>query len=627
MAFMTTDDGPGETIDSDPYATRAPGPESLEELAIAASEMAEGEGRTRGVGLEEFERGLIDCGFLDADGLRAALAETTPDERWSDAEGLARTLVRIGKLTRYQAAALFQGKGRALLIGPYVVLGKLGSGGMGMVFKARLREGGPEVALKLLPPSASKHPHSVLRFRREAAILERLDHPNLVTSHDLGAYNGVHYLIMDYVDGSDLDRVVRSIGPMKVARAVDCVIQAARGLAAAHERGIVHRDIKPANLLLDTKGVVRVLDLGLARITQADETIDGGESSPSLTASGIIMGTVDFLPPEQSDDSKRADHRADIYSLGCTLYYLLTGKTPYSGDTLMQKLLAHHQKPIPSLIEARPDVPLEIDAIFQAMLAKSPDDRPQSMLDVLNRLETWQKSKIGSKSLRVFGDPKASKRGSREQPPASDPKLPGESETYDLQTYVRSELFEPDPDSKTEDTFEGPAPIPKRKSKKARNLRRTADLALRWLLAAAAIVVLIRYFPKISINLPTTSKQVKPAPTPVVEVAPTKVETPTPKPDPTPPAVKPEAKTIEPTPPGPPPEPLIGPPFDPPPHPPGEGPPPPRPGEKRPPPPPKKDGGPPRRPGEGRPPRKGEGPPGPPGKPAFPPAAGGTIPF
>jgi serine/threonine protein kinase len=612
---MKTGDGPNGPTETDPYATRAPGPESLEAMAVANDEAARNGGRLQGVSLEEFERGLLDCGFLDAEGIRQALAETLPDERWSDAEGLARTLVRLGKLTRYQAAALFQGKGKALLIGPYVVLSKLGSGGMGMVFKARVRQGGPEVALKLLPPSASKHPHSVLRFRREASILEKLDHPNIVSSHDIGAYNGVHYLVMDYVEGSDLDRVVRSAGPMKLGRAVDCVIQAARGLAAAHERGIVHRDIKPANLLLDAKGVVRVLDLGLARITQGDDTIEGDKSAPSLTASGIIMGTVDFLPPEQSDDSKRADHRADIYSLGCTLYYLLTGKPPYSGETLMQKLLAHHQKPIPSLVDVRPEIPPDIDALFKAMLAKNPDDRPQSMGEVLKRLEAWQSSKTGSKSLRVFGGVGTSKSENRDQTPSNDVKLPGESETYDLQTYVRSELFEPDEEA---ETLEGPAPIPSRKSKKARNVRRKIDLALRCLVALAAIAVLIRFFPKIPLEPPKASTPVKSVSVPAVEVIPPKVKVEAP----TPPVVVPQAKVAESPPPGSPSEPLIGPPFDPPPpHFPGEGPPPPRPGEKRPPPPPKKDGRPPRRPGEGQPPRPpGDGPP-----PS--PKGGGTIPF
>ncbi len=254
------------------------------------------------------------------------------------------------------------------------------------------------------------------------------------------------------------------------------------------------------------------------------------------------------------------------------------------------------------------------------MLAKAPEDRPQSMLEVLNRLEAWRSSTAASKSLRVFNDPRASKGETRDQPRV-EPK-PEDRETYDLMTYVRSELFDP------EATLEAPSPIPPRKSKKAGSLRRKADLALRCLVAAAAVVVLIRFFPKISLDTPAISTPVQPASKPpeppvIVEVVPPKVEAPTPKPTPTP---APETKPADPTPPVSPSDRtgpslldrLLGPPPPYPP-PPGAWPPPPRPGEKRPPRP--GDGRPPRRPGEGRPPRQGDGPPSPT------PPAGGTIPF
>jgi serine/threonine protein kinase len=624
---MKTEDGPEGATQVDTYATRVPSPDSLEALALAGEAAAPGESRAQGVGLGEFTRGLVDCGFLDAEGVRAALAALPPDDTRSEVEALARSLVRLGTLTRYQASALFQGKGKALLIGPYVVLDKLGSGGMGLVFKARLRAGGPEVALKLLPPSASKQAQSVLRFRREAAILDRLDHPNIVSSHDIGAYHGVHYLIMDYVEGSDLEKLVRTQGPMKVAKAVGCVVQAARGLLAAHERGIVHRDIKPANLLLDSRGVVRVLDLGLARITRPDETIEGGGSSPSLTASGIIMGTVDFLPPEQSDDSKRVDHRADIYGLGCTLHYLLTGKPPYQADSIMQRLLAHHKRPIPSLTEARPDVPAEVDAVFRAMLAKAPEDRPQSMAEVIRALEPWRWPASGAKPLRVFGEALASKPlpptpllgSGRPDPKPGDDRHSPDSDTYDLLTFVRSELLERD--EGTDSTLDPLAPIPSRRPKRGRGLR-LGDLALRVLVALAAIVVLIRFFPALpgwSTTPAAPAPKAVSTPTPtIVEPVPPKVEVVPPKVEviPPPPSSAPGPKgEPEPPRPGPPedrPPPLLDLLFGPPP-PRGEGPPPPRPGEKRPP----------RRPGERRPPRPEDGPP---GRPASP-GAGGVIPF
>ena len=502
----------------DSYATRTPSPESLEALARSVEAATGGRPAVVGLSREEFERSLVDSGFLDAEGLQTYLTGLKLEDRSVGVEDLARALVRDGRLTRYQAAALFQGKGKALLIGPYVVLDKLGSGGMGMVFKAKARAGGHEIALKLLPPSSSKHPQAVLRFRREAQIMAKLDHPNVVSSHEIGEFHGVHYLVMDYVEGRDLDRVVRATGPLKVGRAIDAMIQAGHGLLAAHERGIVHRDIKPANLLLDTRGVVRVLDLGLARITRADQAISEVSSAPSLTQSGIIMGTVDFLPPEQSDDSKRADHRADIYSLGCTLYYLLTGKPPYSGDSIMQRLIAHHHKAIPSLIEARPDATAEINAIFQRMLAKSPEDRPQSMAEVIQGLESARSSLGDGRALRVFDDSdevskatgKTSSRSSRKPKPVEEE----ESETYDLLTFVRTELLD------ESDEFElprAPEPLPVRKPKKNRRRRTWVDLGIRWLVASASIVVLIRFFPQLPTG-PTAVDPPKPPPA-IVEPA------------------------------------------------------------------------------------------------------------
>jgi serine/threonine protein kinase len=546
---MKPEDGTNHLTETDPYATRAPSPESLDalELARESSKHREDGPKPLGVSREEFDRGLIECGFLDAEELRSIQKALSIDDQPIGSETLARHLVHLRKLTRYQASALFQGKGRSLLIGPYVVLDKLGSGGMGMVFKARLRkQGGSEVALKLLPPSASKHPRAVLRFRREAEIMEKLDHPNVVSSHEIGQYHGVHYLVMDYVEGRDLERVVRSGGPMKLVRAVDCLIQAARGLAAAHGQGIVHRDIKPANLLLDSKGVVRVLDLGLARVTQGDDSVKDAASAPSLTASGIIMGTVDFLPPEQSDDSKRADHRADIYALGCTLYFLLTGKPPYSGESIMQRLLAHHQKPIPSLRDARPDVPIEIDAIYQKMMAKSPDDRPQSIAEVADSLEAWRSR--SAKSLRVFDKRADSKRAATEANPKSEGsnrKPPEDTEPYDLLTFVRDELLEPDSGTTQR---EPSTPLP-RKSKRSRNQKSPLDLLIRGLVGAAALAVLFRFFPKDLFRSerarPATPPEVSAKVEPILVVEPPpKVEPPVMVPGPEP--SKPKIPSLEP---------------------------------------------------------------------------------
>ena len=219
---------------------------------------------------------------------------------------------------------------------------------MGVVFKARHRRLGRVGALKILPPSFARDRSAVMRFRREVEAAGRLKHPNLVAAQDADEDRGVHFLVMDYVEGRDLDRVVRDRGPMQVTQAIDCLIQAARGLEAAHAQGIVHRDIKPGNLMLDNAGTVRVLDLGLARIVDAANPF-GKSTAGRLTESGMYMGTVDYMAPEQAEDSHRVDHRADIYSLGCTLYYLLTGQEPFLGETMLKRLMAHMERPAPSL--------------------------------------------------------------------------------------------------------------------------------------------------------------------------------------------------------------------------------------------------------------------------------------
>ena len=536
---MTPNHGAPLPDDRDSYATRVPSPESLELMALAGDPSDESKAKARGVSRESFERSLVECGFLDAGGLREFLDGLAGVGPSLEVEDLARALIKARKLTRYQAAALYQGKGRSLAIGPYLVLDKLGSGGMGIVFKARKREGGPDVALKLLPPSASKHPRAVLRFRREAAIMEKLDHPNIASCHEIGQCNGVHYLVMDYIEGRDLDKVVRSNGPLKVNRALDCAIQAARGLLAAHERGIVHRDIKPGNLLLDTRGTVKVLDLGLARITEDEETWKGGGDAgekASLTASGIIMGTVDFLSPEQSDDSKRADHRADIYSLGCTLHFLLVGRPPYSGESVMQRLIAHHHREIPSLREGRPEVPPGLDEVFRKMLAKTPELRQQSMSEVLESLERLQKGLVGVKGLQVFDDGGPSRNLAGGSKVAPSPPMPSEAD--DLPTDLQAEIFEPDPVPTDRDL----PTLPARRVRRNRQDSGALDLVVRGLVGAAAIVVLLWFLPKVFPSKPTASRAARVArpgpvanPEPVPTVEPPKPETKsdlTPQPEP-----------------------------------------------------------------------------------------------
>ncbi|HET6883532.1 MAG TPA: protein kinase [Pirellulales bacterium] len=334
----------------------------------------------------QFIDGLAEQSIVDMDELIGLRRGLTSEQLAAPPAALARELIRQHKLTRYQAIEVFQRRGRTLVFGEYVVLDKLGEGGMGQVFKAEHRRMKRIVALKVLPPHSTNSKSLVDRFYKEVELAARLIHPNIVTAYDAGESRGLHFLAMEYVDGLDLSSHVKANGPLGIEQAMNCILQAARGLQYAHEQGIVHRDVKPSNLIASSRGVVKILDMGLARVEHSlAAPVHAGAAE--LTDSGQVLGTVDYMAPEQSYDSRLADQRSDIYSLGCTLYRVLTGATPYGGETLMQKLLAHREQPIPSLRTARPETPPALEALYRRMVAKSPDERPQSMREIVVALE------------------------------------------------------------------------------------------------------------------------------------------------------------------------------------------------------------------------------------------------
>ncbi len=331
---------------------------------------------------------------------RSKSGRTTP-EAW-------RELVAAKRLTAYQAGAICQGKAKGLAIGRYVVLDKLGAGGMGVVFKAEQRKLRRVVALKILPPSITREPEALVRFHREAEAAAKLDHPNLVRAIDADEAGGMHFLVMEFVDGRDLGKLVRARGPLAAGQAIDAILQAARGLSAAHWRGIIHRDIKPSNLILASGATVKVLDLGLARLDDPDVS---DAAAGGLTLTNAFLGTADYMSPEQAFDPRLADARSDVYSLGCTLHFLLTAKPVYGGRSLMQRLLGHREGTIPSLRTARPDVPPALDDAFRRMIAKAPADRPGSMAELIDLLEPCRQAagdspKASQRVLKVFDDGK-----------------------------------------------------------------------------------------------------------------------------------------------------------------------------------------------------------------------------
>ena len=271
--------------------------------------------------------------------------------------------------------------------GPYRILEKLGQGGMGAVYKAMHPRLNRLVAIKIIALHA-RDSQAIGRFNREMQTVAALDHPAIARAYDAGEHLGIDYLVLEYVAGSDLSAVVKVNGPLPVASAVDYILQAARGLAFAHKKGVIHRDIKPANLLLSPEGLVKILDMGLARIESSGDTATQTE----LTGADVVMGTVDYMAPEQGVSTRDVDARADIYSLGCTLYYLLIGKPMYEGSSPTAKIIAHHQQPIPELQSVHGEVSSHLGAIFRKMVAKKVEDRYQSMGEVVAALERCELS-------------------------------------------------------------------------------------------------------------------------------------------------------------------------------------------------------------------------------------------
>lgn len=338
---------------------------------------------TSGTVLDEtsraFVRRAIAGRLVELDDVKKVVASLMADGETLTPERLGEGLQAAGLLTKWQAKKVLGGKSKGFYLGSYRLLRPLGRGGMGMVYLGEHKIMKRLMALKILPPESLRDQKRIARFKDEARASAQLDHPNIVRAYDCAEAGDKLFIVMEYVDGANLQEAVVRDGLMSIVGALDAIRQSAEGLAHAHGRGIVHRDIKPSNLMLRRDGVIKVSDLGLARI--------GFQLDPGDDGKKRLTGTADFIAPEQAIDSKTVDARADIYSLGCTWFFLLTGRTPFAGKSVAQRLAKHQTSPVPDVRRHRGDCPQSVADLIMRMMAKRPEDRPPSMSELLVQLD------------------------------------------------------------------------------------------------------------------------------------------------------------------------------------------------------------------------------------------------
>jgi serine/threonine-protein kinase len=327
--------------------------------------------------------------------------------RFPTAQALAQELVNRSWLTPFQVEQLLRGQARELNLGEYLVLEKLGEGGMGRVYKARHRPSGRLVALKVIKPEFLTNPETVRRFRREARSLAQLSHPNIVAATEVGSIDGRPFIALELIQGTDLFDLVLQAGPLPIAQACDYFHQAALGLHHLHEQGLIHRDIAPTNFLVTAnpapsppsqggvteegspEGVVKLLDLGLTRLETPAPSKGSSVFNP-ITLKGTVMGTPDYIAPEQAIDLQSATAQSDIYSLGATFYFCLTGQPPFPGGNALEKCLRHRKEEPAPVTNLRPEVPPALAQLVRQMMAKAPAQRPQTAAEVAAALEQCQ---------------------------------------------------------------------------------------------------------------------------------------------------------------------------------------------------------------------------------------------
>jgi eukaryotic-like serine/threonine-protein kinase len=303
---------------------------------------------------------------------------------------LADRLVAERILTEFQADRLLKGKTHGLIVGRYVILDRLGQGGRGRVYKAQHRLMGRLAALKVIAPQIASRASSIARFYREMRLIGRLDHPNVIRAFDADQIGELLYIVMEYVTGRSLDHVMNERGPLPAREVIDYMAQAALGLAHAHERGIVHRDVKPPNLLLSEEGQIKVLDLGLSALMEADN------AATFATAAGQIVGTVHYMSPEQAV-ALNLDGRSDLFSLGCTMYQLLSGRLPFPGETVAECIALRVMGRSTPITDFRTDLSASLVQVLGKLMARRTEDRFQTAAEAAEALQALADQEAGAR--------------------------------------------------------------------------------------------------------------------------------------------------------------------------------------------------------------------------------------
>jgi len=324
--------------------------------------------------------------LVEPETLRATLDEFKQShggEMPADADLLANFMIDRKLLTTWHVEKLMEKKYRGFSLGKYRMLRLIGSGGMSTVYLAEHKLMHRQRAIKVLPKRRVNDSSYLARFHLEAQATSQLDHPNIVRCYDVDNEGDTHYIVMEFIEGKDLNTIVKQEGPLPLELACNYIAQSAEGLAHAHEKGLIHRDVKPANLLVDKKGIVKILDLGLALFS------DNAQASLTVEHNENVLGTADYLAPEQAVNSHKVDHKADIYGLGCALYFLLTGRPPFPDGTLAQRIAKHQSQMPDDIRKLRPDCPRDLADICMKMMQKRPEKRYATMREVADALEAW----------------------------------------------------------------------------------------------------------------------------------------------------------------------------------------------------------------------------------------------